>query len=178
MRGAWLIVLLATFAGCNSGNVVPRDRVSEKEIDGLREQSGPPLYYAGRSVSGLPLTEAEGSSSSSDGGFFAYGTCELPEGEGGCALPIEIQLFQFEPAQWEAAEGCVRLPSLRGVPTARHDGIVLFTDSMVVTVYARDAAEERQVVAELRGLNVDVEKGAPLPPPKRNVRELVARACG
>ena len=173
-------MLLATLAsaGCNSGNVVPRGRVSEEQIDELSKQSGPPLYYAGRSVSGLPLTEAQGSSSSSDGGFFAYGTCELPEGEGGCPLPIEIQLFRFEPAQWGAAEGCFRLPSLRGVPTVRHDGLVLFTDSIVVKVYARDPAEERQVVAELRGLNTDLPKDALLPPPTRIVRELVARACG
>jgi hypothetical protein len=63
------------------------------------------------------------------------------------------------------------------VLTARHDGLVLFTESIVVQVYARDSAEERRVVAELCGLNTELSKGEPLPRPTRSVRELVSQVC-
>jgi len=180
MRG-WCrnALLLATIVavGCSAGNVVPRERVSSEEIEAIRDDPGPPMYYAGSTVFGLPLTGAFGWSSAAREAFFAYGTCELPEGEGGCPVPVQIQHFRFDPAQWRLAEGCFGLPSLRGVPTARHDGLVLFTDSIVVKVYARDEAEERRVVKELRGLNTDLAKGEQLPPPPRQVRELVSRVC-
>lgn len=135
------------------------------------------MYYAGPSVFGLPLTGAYGWSSDSREAFFGYGTCELPEGEGGCAVPVVIQHFRFDAAQWRLADGCFGHPPLRGVPTARHDGLVLFTGSIVVKVYARNAAEEQRVIAELRGLNVDMAKGERLPAPPRRIRELVSRVC-
>ena len=135
------------------------------------------MYFAGPSVFGLPLTRANGWSSDDRQAFFAYGTCELPEGEGGCAVPVEIQHFRFDVAQWRLADGCFRHPPLRGVPTATHDGLVLFTESIVVKVYARTAAEERRVVGELRGLNTEVAKTEPLPAPPPRIRELVFHVC-
>ena len=36
--------------------------------------------------------------------FFAYGTCVIEAGqEGGCAVPIQIQIFPFEPSLWRRA---------------------------------------------------------------------------
>ena len=178
LRLSALLLAALVAAGCSAGsNVVPRERVSADEVRSLREEKGLPMYFAARSVFGLPLTGANGWSSEGGGAFFAYGTCELPEGEGGCAVPIQIQHFRFDPAQWKLADGCFRRPSLRGVLTARHDGLVLFTESIVVKVYARDSAEERRVVAELRGLNTALSKGEPLPRPARSVRELVSQVC-
>jgi hypothetical protein len=179
MRRAWGLVLLAVLvaAGCNGSNIVPKERVTADEIDELRDDRGLPMYYAGRSFSGLPLTGASGWNSGDGGAFFAYGTCELPEGEGGCPVPIQIQHFRFEPAQWEAAVRCRSRPAQRGVPTARHDGLVLFTESIVVKIYARSPTEDLQVVAALRGLNNTVEAGDPLPKPASGVERLIARVC-
>jgi hypothetical protein len=177
LRLSTFLLAALVAAGCSAGNVVPRERVSADEVQSLREEKGLPMYYAGQSVFGLPLTGANGWSSEVGEAFFAYGTCELPEGEGGCPVPVQIQHFRFDPSQWKLAEGCFRHPPLRGVLTARHDGLVLFTESIVVKVYARNSAEERRVVAELRGLNTDLSKGEPLPRPARSVRELVSQVC-
>src|SRR5262245_20831695 len=144
-----IVVVGLAVAGCT----LTRDSVSSAELDGLRDKAGPPMYFAGESFGGLPLTEAQSWDSDAGEAFFAYGTCEPPEGEGGCPVPAGMQHFAFRRSDWDRAEGCSRLRSLRGVPTARHDGLVLFTGSIVVKVYARDAAEDRRVVAELRGLN-------------------------
>jgi hypothetical protein len=53
-----------------------------------------PVYFAGEEVGGLPLESV----SSEDWReprartwTFIYGTCELPEGEGGCSTPLQIQ---------------------------------------------------------------------------------------
>jgi hypothetical protein len=40
-------------------------------------------YWLGPYFAGLELTGSDGS--------FSYGTCELPEGEGGCSLPVQVQ---------------------------------------------------------------------------------------
>ncbi|HYJ20593.1 MAG TPA: hypothetical protein VEW07_01065 [Solirubrobacterales bacterium] len=40
-------------------------------------------YWLGPYFAGLELTSTDGS--------FSYGTCELPEGEGGCPLPVQVQ---------------------------------------------------------------------------------------
>jgi hypothetical protein len=174
------LVALVVMACAARSNVVPTGTVSSAELEDLREEGGLPMYFAGPSFFGLQLTHAE--SWRNDGGeaFFTYGTCELPEGfdAGGCALPIEIQHFRIQPRQWSQAVGCSRRPSLRGVPTARHDGLVLFTGSIVVRVYARSAREERRVVEQLRGLNTSLERGEPLPPPTPDVRRVASRACG
>jgi hypothetical protein len=131
-------------------NVVPTGTVSSAELEDLREEGRLPMYYAGPSFSQLQLTHAE--SWRSD--------------------------FRFQPRQWSQAVGCSRRPPLGGVPTARHDGLVLFTGSIVVKVYARSAREERRVVEELRGLNTSLELGEPLPPPAPDVQRVVSRACG
>jgi hypothetical protein len=48
------------------------------------ERLGPAdLYWLGPYFAGLELTGSDGS--------FSYGTCELPEGEGGCSLPVQVQ---------------------------------------------------------------------------------------
>jgi hypothetical protein len=41
------------------------------------------LYWLGPYFAGLELTHSDGS--------FSYGTCELPEGEGGCSPPVQVQ---------------------------------------------------------------------------------------
>lgn len=142
---------------------------------------GPRLYYAGRSFAELALTHAE-----SEGGgraLFVYGSCEIddpdgilgPEG-GSCSPPVQIQVFPFDPDQWRLAAGCFRRPPLRGVPTVRHDGLVLFTARTVVKIYARGPAEDRRVAQALRSLDGSVGQGVSLPPPAFHA-ETALTAC-
>jgi hypothetical protein len=55
------------------------------------------LYYAGEEAADLRLENVLGGEDQADplaGGWtFVYGTCDPPEGEGGCAPPIEVQNF-------------------------------------------------------------------------------------
>jgi hypothetical protein len=74
------------------------------------------FYFAGREFEGLPLTGAI-YESRHDVGLFIYGTCEIPPGQaGGCAPPVQIQIFRFNPTQWARAMGCHQKPG----PPARH----------------------------------------------------------
>jgi hypothetical protein len=175
-RLALVAVLAFALAACND-DVVARDTVSAEQVEELRDDPGLPIYYAGQSVGGLPLTHADGWTSKAGQALFAYGTCKPPEGDGGCAVPIQIQHFRFKPGQWRLAANCRLLPSLRGVPTARHDGLVLFTGSIVVKIYARGSEEERRVARTLRGINSSTLPGQPLPPPAARVRKVIADGC-
>jgi hypothetical protein len=166
-----LLVLLAE--GCSSGE-------KKASVESLKDDTGLPMYYAGDSFAGLPLTHAEGWGSPAGQPFFAYGTCEQPKGidAGGCAPPIEIQHFRFDARAWTLAKGCGRLRELRGVPAAHHDGLVLFTGTIVVKIYARTPAEVRRVALALRGVNTRTAAGAALAPPSDEVRRAASAACG
>jgi hypothetical protein len=164
-------------SGCSFGGdiTVP----SGEDVDGGLEKartSEIPLYFAGREFDGLPLTdvEVEGPGRA----LFAYGTCVIPAGgEGGCAVPIQIQIFPFRPSDWSAAAGCRRRPEVLDVPTVRHDGLVLFTRETVVKIYARSAADDRNVALSLRDVREPEKVLRRLPPPTPTVRQLQAAVC-
>jgi hypothetical protein len=164
-------------AGCaGHGDItVPRGQ----DVDGglERARSSPvAFYFAGRRFAGLPLTDVE--LEGPGRAVFAYGTCVIPRGqEGGCAVPVQIQNFPFEAGNWRLAVGCHRLPSLRGVPTVRHDGLVLLTRRTVVKIYARNAAEDRRVALALRDVRRPERKGRPLPAPAPGVTQPVGSVC-
>jgi hypothetical protein len=159
-RHGFLAALLAVavLAGCGSSHV-GRDDVAELP-DGL--------YYAGLSFAGLPLTHADA------GGLFVYGDC-TPKADAGCAPPVEIQHFSFRRGDWALAVGCHLLPSLRGVPTVRHDGLVLVTRGTFVKIYARNTAEDRRVALALRPIRGPNPER--LSPPRLAVARAVNEAC-
>jgi hypothetical protein len=170
-----VLVLSGGALGCSSGDAP----VADAELERLAS-SRPSLYYAGRSFAGLALTHAE--SGGGGRGLFVYGSCEIddpdgilgPEG-GSCSPPVQIQVFPFDPQQWSLAARCYRRSPLRGVPTVRHDGLVLFTARTVVKIYARSAAEDGRVAQALRSLNGSVGPRESLPPPDFDVDTALAR---
>ena len=132
-----------------------------------------PVYYAGEAVNGHTLTAVE-LDTQSDSVTFIYGDCKNPAwdepfGEGGCAPPVQVQV-------WSA---CPRNPSLyggpgsptpdnttvRGVPAAYYVGgsqLELQTGTSTVVIFA----DSPQTVAmALRGVNNDVATGDALPRP-------------
>ena len=134
-----------------------------------------PIYYLGRSFAGLPLTDVV--LDRQDQALIAYGTCRIAlPADGGCSVPIQIQDFPFKFGDWRLAVNCYRRPELLGVPTVRHDGLVLFTGTRVVKIYARDASEDRRVAMALRRVaeNHQIRR---LPEPPRRIRELQAHVC-
>ena len=175
--GASAVAFALLAGGCGGPHyvTVPHGEDIEGGLAKLRA-SGFPIYYAGRSFAGLPLTDVE--LDLPGRALIAYGTCRIPlPADGGCSVPVQIQHFPFNPSGWGGAVvNCYRQPSLLGVPTVRHDGLVLFTEGRIVKIYARSAVEERRVAHALRRVS-DGRLVRRLPAPEPRIIELQAQAC-
>ena len=156
------------------------ERASEQDARRAQEQAGVQLYWLGESYDGLPLSEVWAADQPGAGrAHFIYGECD-GESEGiddfHCTKPqIQIQHFPFEAKSWKRASGCRTLPTLRGVPTLRHDGLVLVTAGGIVKIYGRRAREDDEIARALMPLGK--RRASRLPPPSATQRELVAQAC-
>jgi hypothetical protein len=165
------VLAVVMLAGCGSKAIsVPAGPV---DLEAFRSSSEP-RYWVGEKFEGLPIAHAD------ERGLIVYGTCEIPRGpfgaDGGCAPPIQIQHWTFDPGQWARAQNCSRLQPLRGVPTARHDGLVLFTGHGFVKIYARSHAEDVRVAEALQPVEgPHIER---LPRPDRKIVTAVEAACG
>jgi hypothetical protein len=164
-------------AGCRSASIVPPpQRDIEQQLNKMRA-SGKPFYFAGREFAGLRLSAAQ-FEDWHDGGFFAYGTCSIPAPpDGGCSPPAQIQISRFDPRLWARAVGCYRQPSLLGVPTVRHDALVLVSKGAVVKIYARTHAEDRRIALSLRSLDRPMTILQRLSQPSRAARRLLTSVC-
>jgi hypothetical protein len=133
-----------------------------------------PIYYAGDSVKGYPLTAVLHDTHPAEAISFIYGDCTPPmdsEGhyDGGCGPPVQVQV-------WTA---CFRNPSLysgpssptpdsttvRGVPAAYFEGgnrLEIQTGTSTVVIFADSPAS---IASALRGLNNNVPAGVDLPAP-------------
>jgi hypothetical protein len=169
------LVLLAGGCGSRGYATVPRGEDVEGGLSKARAARFP-IYYAGRTFAGLPLTDVEVERPGR--ALIAYGTCRIAlPADGGCSVPVQIQHFPFNPSNWRGAVvNCYRKPSLLGVPTVRHDGLVLFTRGQVVKIYAHSAAEGRRVALALRRVSDD-KLVRRLPAPDPRVSELQAKVC-
>jgi len=168
--------LAALMGGCGDRDhvTVPHGEDIEGALAKARAATFP-IYYAGRSFAGQPLSGVE--LDLPGRALIAYGTCRIAlPADGGCSVPVQIQHFPFKPGDWRLAVNCHRRPSLLGVPTVRHDGLVLFTERQVVKIYARNPEEDRQVALTLRRVRDD-KPISHLPPPDPRVSELQAQVC-
>ena len=168
--------LAALMGGCSDRDyvTVPHGKDIEGGLAKARAANFP-IYYAGRSFAGQPLTDVEVDLPGR--ALIAYGTCRIAlPADGGCSVPVQIQHFPFKPGDWRLAVDCHRRPSLLGVPTVRHDGLVLFTERQVVKIYARSAAENRRVALALRRVSND-KPVRRLPPPDPRVSKLQVEVC-
>jgi hypothetical protein len=170
-NGAALVLVL--LAAC----VHAGDGLGEDDARRAQEEAGITLYWAGESFEALPLTASQ-----VDGpgrALFVYGECDgESEGIDGfhCTKPqLQVQHFPFDAVGWEIASGCRSLDSLRGVPTLRHDGLVLVTGDGIVKVYATNAAQDRRLARALRP--VGGPRVARLPAPSVAQRMVVSEAC-
>jgi hypothetical protein len=171
---ACLFVAFFSLVACEN------ERASEEDALRAQEEANVQLYWLGESYDGLPLTEA---SAETEAGarraLFIYGECE-GESEGiddfHCTKPqIQVQHFPFDAVGWKIASGCRTLSSLRGVPTLRHDGLVLVTRDGIVKIYGRRKSEDARIALALQPLAKPQTKR--LPAPTAAQREIVAAAC-
>lgn len=174
LLAAVALVLVASSCDSRAYVTVPHGEDVEGGLAKARASSFP-IYYAGRSFAGLPLTDVE--LEGPGRALVAYGTCRIAlPADGGCSVPVQIQHFPFKSGDWRLAVNCHRRPSLLGVPTVRHDGLVLFTERQVVKIYARSAVEDRRVALALRRVS-DEEPVRRPPAPDPRVSELQAAVC-
>jgi hypothetical protein len=170
----WVVLFAAAFlASCAGGE----HRTTADDVLHAQEEAGMRLYWLGESYAGLPLTATDADLRRR--AVLVYGECDgESEGIDGfhCTKPqLQVQFLPFNAAAWKLAVGCSMLAPLRGVPTVRHDGLVLVTRGGLVKIYGRGAAEDRRVALALRPLGD--ERAMPLPPPSRAQLRAVAAAC-
>jgi hypothetical protein len=176
---AVLVALLfgAAILGCTVGGrtVTPDGNSSVAEAKSFRDFD---LFYAGESALGHPLTAVTRESIGPTGRgqeavTFFYGDCELPEGEGGCSLPVSIDnepacarhLGMYKPELGSPTPNRMRL---RGAEAGVLEGgshIEIQTGTTTVTVFAFSKREALAVARNLRGVNAPVSASDPLPPP-------------
>jgi hypothetical protein len=176
MIGLAAVALVVMVGGCVDRDyvTVPHGEDVERGLSKARA-SRFPIYYAGRTFAGLPLTDVE--VEGADRALIAYGTCRIAlPADGGCSIPVQIQHFPFKSEDWRLAVNCHRRPSLLGVPTVRHDGLVLFTERQVVKIYARNPREDRRVALALRRVSDD-KRVRQLPRPDPSLAELQGGVC-
>lgn len=171
---ACLFVAFFSLAACE------RERASEEDALRAQEEASVQLYWLGESYDGLPLTEASAETEvGARRALFVYGECDgESEGVDGfqCTkAQLQIQHFPFEAVGWKLASGCRTLPSLRGVPTLRHDGLVLVTRDGIVKIYGRRKSEDGRIARALKP--VGKPRADRLPSPTSAQRRIVADAC-
>lgn len=110
---------------------------------------------------------------------FLYGpACTLPASDdpnlaidGGCPQPLQIQLWSASSRNlgFYGTGQCwppYTVTSVRGVTAYQFDDRLEFqTGNVTVVIFGADATQEMAVANALRGLNINVAAGAPLPQP-------------
>ncbi len=156
---------------CGCGKEVDRPSLSEvKKFDTY------PVYYAGPEVAGLPLEEIIGIPHLARSCCtFIYGDCEPPHtwDGGGCAPPVEIQVFSTCD-RWASALHQRRfLYDFRGAKAAGGRGgpeggspIEVFTGRTTVVVGAESPGLLKTAARQLRSVRATQPQSS-LPPPVR-----------
>jgi hypothetical protein len=145
-----------------------------------------PLYDAGSSVDGIPLTNVfHSTGSASTFVSFLYGDCHASD-DMGCAPSLEIQVWPAcirNPSLYKSSRPGALTPgttSVRGVPAATFEGgsrLEITTGTSTVVVFARTPAVAMQVAGALRGVNLPVQASDPLPQPAAGALDGKLR-CG
>ncbi len=128
------------------------------------------MYYAGKQVAGVPFAEFEEEKWPQDqrltGWTAYYGDCALPEGEGGCSLPLQIQNYNTCRRWADAYPGEPRLFDFRGAKAAwvsSAGSFEIYTGHTTVVLFANRKSVAMRAARLLRG--VRQPEPSPLPPP-------------
>jgi hypothetical protein len=130
-----------------------------------------PLFYAGPSADGLPLTAVLRRDDTARFVSFVYGDCEA-SGDAACAPPAEIQVWPscarslalYDVASGSPAPEWVEARGVRGALFDRGTRLELETGRSLVVVFAGSRGRVLRIAAELRAVDGSVDAGAPLPP--------------
>ncbi len=129
---------------------------------GDESQAAKDPFWLGQYFAGMRIAEG-----SENGGSISYGDCELPEGEGGCALPAQVQtatsyarnplaIDRVPERVWLLRDGSI---AVAYEPTAVDVG----TGNRTVTVYTNELQLMSAALREVRRRSQS--SPGPLPPP-------------
>ena len=138
------------------------------------------VYFPGEEVAGLPLEEVVkrgAEETRAQVWSFHYGTCEPPEGEGGCSTPLQIQ-SQSTCRRWAAAGSSGSTPRTYPFKGARASGgtdygyeielqpMEIFTGGATVVIYGDEEAVVKAAARALRKVGAtEPQKRLPAPVP-------------
>ena len=152
--------LLALAAGC----WLNRDPDSDFTLEEVRSRPGPAPYFVGEEFEGLPLTAIVGV----DPMTFIYGDCDSGGGDGGCAPPLEVQIWPIErrpPGIISDMIEC-RKASVRGAPGVFYGSdLDLYVGEHTVVIFADSQAHALRAAEALRPVDADVATAGDLPAP-------------
>jgi hypothetical protein len=157
-----LVVAAATtvLAACGAdgdGSYTTKVEVASGGCDPKQRARGLRPYSVGSEFAGMPLTAVleECRRERRTKVTYIYGECELPPGEGGCAPPLAIQVWQPCARRYDQYAPGARpaLSRRRGVAVGLSDGQMdVYTDSTVVVFTTGSGSVGERAVAALRPL--------------------------
>jgi hypothetical protein len=172
---ASVVLVLGVTACGETSSSLSAPEISSRLQQVTASAGGQPVYFLGDKFQKWRLTDVE---LEHPGYAFFYGTCHLPAfGEGGCSLPMQVQVDPFD-VPWDSIVGCSRLSSLHGVPTVNLDSLVLFYGHPLMRIYiSGDDADVKRAVAALRPVGGSLSS-ADFPAPSAADIAGIDSACG
>ena len=152
-----MLAAAVTLTGCTTHPAPP---ISASDLARARAFNRFTVYWAGRSVDGIPLTAADNLYNfinSSVGFAMYYGDCESRGAlhTAGCTLPVKITTVIYQPHS-NASLGLQRNVRLRGVPAVIFGGgndIEIYTDRQAIDIAADSPRRALAAVAALKPFN-------------------------
>ncbi|MGD0980955.1 MAG: hypothetical protein ABR946_05670 [Solirubrobacteraceae bacterium] len=173
-------------AGCATGPAPP---ISAKQLAYAHSFDLFTLYWAGRSVDGIPLTEADGLGdyNAEIGVTMYYGNCihKSVLKLGGCTLPLKVTTVWYIPHS-NISLGAQRNVRVHGVPAVvfdHGDEVEVYTDAMAVDVLGATPKLTMAGVRQLTTFNRKPTAAWPAFPPPQftpgvSLKQLAAEGKG
>ena len=162
------LALGALIGGCATAAPPP---VTAAQLSYARSFDLYTVYWAGRRIDGVPLTQADGMGSYDEhyGVTLSYGDCEHKSllSLGGCTVPVRITTVLYVPHS-NVSFGHYRYIRMHGVRALLANGgdeIELYTGPVAIDVVGANAKITRDAAAALRPFNRPVSADWPAFPP-------------
>jgi hypothetical protein len=168
------VSLAVAAAACS----LSRGPESDFTLDEVRDRPGPAPYFVGEKFEELPLTAIVG-----DVGrlTFVYGDCDPEGGDGGCAPPLEVQVWPIgrrPPGVISAMIDCQRV-TVRGAPGAFFGGpdLDLYVGDYTIVIFAESREQARRAAEALRPVDAAGPDSGDLPAPKLHADTALERCA-
>ncbi len=162
MRALLVLVTIGSLAaGCSFS-----ESSGDLTLEEVRELPGPAPYYVGGEFEGLPLTAISGTSPRLT---FVYGDCEPSGDDGGCAPPLEVQVWPIDrraPGVISDMLECQKV-TVRGAQGAFYGGpdLDLYVGDHTVVIFAESREMALRAAEVLRTVDADSVTTGELPEP-------------